>query len=441
MADVAVTRTPTLVLRFADLGIVTYGSLRVVGQPQRTVTWVIEEPFLLTALAALEAALPEPRYSETAVEALDRALRRGAFANRADELGLAYRLGVLLLSAAAWRLLEACAGDTRAVLFVAPSARLARIPWGLLAVPAARPGASEMMRARAAAMTTAGRQPADIPWPTVDSDELTDGRRMLELADVLFAVPVAITAAPRRAVSWHRRAGRPALVILDPRVPGQLPDSALGSVLGRPSADSLLGRHFAPDVGQGAVLPDVGDVVQLFRRADADRAWLAAQLAAGPARLLFVGHAVAGAEAAGGSAVYLAEERPLRAADVTAARLPIPPRVALLACASAGDYRFDEARGLVAAMVLGGAQLVTAVLWSLPTTVGLGRFAPPTPGHRADPMANLVAAVDDAHRQPNAGRAVNDWQRAQLRRWRHGESTANPVHWAALATFAVDGAR
>ena len=34
------------------------------------------------------------------------------------------------------------------------------------------------------------------------------------------------------------------------------------------------------------------------------------------------------------------------------ARLPFPPRVALLACASGGDYQFDEATGLVAAMIL-----------------------------------------------------------------------------------------
>jgi hypothetical protein len=30
----------TLVLRFADVGIATYASLRVVGQPSRTVAWV-----------------------------------------------------------------------------------------------------------------------------------------------------------------------------------------------------------------------------------------------------------------------------------------------------------------------------------------------------------------------------------------------------------------
>ncbi len=39
---------PTLVLRYADVGVATYASLRVVGQPSATVTWVIEESALRT---------------------------------------------------------------------------------------------------------------------------------------------------------------------------------------------------------------------------------------------------------------------------------------------------------------------------------------------------------------------------------------------------------
>mgnify|MGYP001555572625 FL=1 len=56
-------------------------------------------------------------------------------------------------------------------------------------------------------------------------------------------------------------------------------------------------------------------------------------------------------------------------------------------------------------------------------------------------MAEAVIAVDLAHRAREAGRAVNDWQRGQLRRWRSGELAASPLWWAALATFTVDGAR
>ncbi len=122
----------------------------------------------------------------------------------------------------------------------------------------------------------------------------------------------------------------------------------------------------------------------------------------------------------------------------------MPPRVALLACASGGDYQFDEATGLVAATILGGAQLVTATLWSLPTTAAYRQFVaedgdPADP--MTDPMTEIVAAIDSAHEADEAGCAVNRWQRAQMRRWRDGEASASPLYWGAVVSFAVDGAR
>jgi hypothetical protein len=123
------------------------------------------------------------------------------------------------------------------------------------------------------------------------------------------------------------------------------------------------------------------------------------------------------------------------------AKLPVPPRVALLACASGGDYQFDEATGLVAAMILCGAQLVTATLWSLPTAAGYRQFVPNSVDPEADPMVDAVVAVDSSHGDSDAGSAVNRWQREQMRRWRDGDLTASPLYWAALVTFAVDGAR
>jgi hypothetical protein len=59
----------------------------------------------------------------------------------------------------------------------------------------------------------------------------------------------------------------------------------------------------------------------------------------------------------------------------------------------------------------------------------------------ADPMAEVVVAVDQAHEAAEAGCAVNRWQRDQMRRWRDGDATASPLYWAALVSFAVDGAR
>ncbi|WP_273735542.1 CHAT domain-containing protein [Mycolicibacterium septicum] len=397
--------TDTLVLRFADVGIATYVSLRVVGEPQRSVTWVIEEPHMQAVEAALNPALPDPIGAETHSDAIERAVTTGAFATAEAEFDLARLLGSHLIGIDGWQLLADCVADVRPVLFVTPSPRLGRVPWGQLAMPG------------------------------------PDGFRLMELLDVLMAVPPNIVHAPRTPARWQDRLGHPPVLVLDPRIPGQRPDSALGSVLGRPSPQTPLSEHFGDLVAGHAVLPKVAETVELFRRTDTDRRWLADACAQDPSRLLYVGHASAADGATGHAdraALHLAEGRPLTAGEMIAARLRIPPRVALLACASGGDYRFDEAAGLVAAMILGGAQLVTATLWSLPTTAGFRQFgnAP-----EADPMADTIVGVDLAHRDDDAGLAVNRWQRASMRRWRDGDTTATPLHWAAMATFAVDGAR
>lgn len=445
--------TTTLVLRFADVGVATYASLRIVGQPERTVTWVVHEPIVLAALEELKGALPDPDGDESLADALDRALTRGPFATTQGELTLAYILGVLLISEPAWRLLAECVADPRPVLFVSPSARLARIPWGALAVPLTGPSPEELVAARKEAVTFKGTTAARIPWQLADIDTVTEGFRLMEMVDVVMAVPPNIVHAPRTPARWRERRSAPALLVVDPRVPGQRPDSALGSVLGRPSSESTLSRHFAELLAHRPVLPEVDAPVELFRRSDADRSWLAAQLDRAPSRMLYVGHASAAdrahgyadraalhlacTSAADGAAEPVGDHRPLLASDLMAAHLPVPPRVALLACGSGGDYQFDEATGLVAAMVLCGSELVTATLWSLPTTAGYRRFT----GRTEDPMAEVVVAVDDAHEADDAVLSLNRWQREQMRRWRNGETTASPLYWAAVVTFAVGGAR
>lgn len=447
---------PTLVLRYADVGIATYASLRIVGQPAKTVNWVVEEPILLAAIQELTDALPEPHDTESRRDAIERALARGPFAAPESELTLAYILGVLLIGQAGWQLLTECVASPRPVLFVSPSARLARVPWGLLALPKSGPSKEELVRARQDAITASGRVAARIPWQLADIHEHTDGHRLMELVDVLMAVPQNIVHAPRATVGWDSRRDGPPVLVLDPRVPGQRPDSALGSVLGRPSDQTPLARHFADVMQRRAVLPGAETAVELFRRQDADRRWLAELLAQHPSRLMYVGHAssadgdLAQADRAAlhlactaqipGDADAIGDHRPLTASDLMALQLPMPPRVALLACASGGDYQFDEATGLVAAMILGGAQLVTATLWSLPTTAAYRQFASGGDDF-TDPMAQVVTAVDEAHESVEAGCAVNRWQREQMRKWRDGTVTASPLYWGALVTFAVDGAR
>jgi hypothetical protein len=401
-------RRQTLVLRFADVGVATYASLRVVGQPSRTVTWVVEEPTLVGALQKLAQALPDPHGPETQRDAVQRAIATGPFASPSAESEIARDLGSELLAAPAWQMLTDCVTSPRAALFISPSARLARVPWAALAMPG------------------------------------DDGFRLIELVDVLMAAPPNIANASRRLVDWHSKKSGPPLLVLDPRVPGQRPDSPLGSVLGRPSTESPLAVHFGDLVQRGPVLPGVSTAVELFRRTDAGRAWLAGLLAHSPSRLLYVGHATAADGDVGHAdraALHLADDRPLTASDLMSAKLPFPPRVALLACASGGDYQFDEATGLVAAMILCGAQLVTATLWSLPTAAGYRQFTPSSVDTAADPMVEAIIAVDLAHQGADAGSAVNRWQRDQMRRWRDGDVTASPLYWAALVTFAVDGAR
>lgn len=399
---------PTLVLRFADVGVATYASLRLVGAPSRTITWVVEEPTLVSALRDIAQALPDPNGAESQRDAVERAVATGPFASTAAEAQIARNLGARLIPESAWQLLTDCAASPRAALFISPSARLARVPWCAVAMPG------------------------------------DDGFRLVELVDVLMAAPPNIVNAPRRPVEWRARKERPPLLVLDPRVPGQRPDSPLGSVLGRPSPEMPLARHFGEVMKRRAVLPDVATPVELFRRSDAGRAWLAGQLELEPSRLLYVGHATAADGDVGHAdraALHLADERPLTASDLMSAKLPFPSRVALLACASGGDYQFDEATGLVAAFILGGAQLVTATLWSLPTAAGYRHFAPDSVDASADPMSDAIAAVDAAHEESDAGSAVNRWQRSQMRRWRDGDVAASPLYWAALVTFAVDGAR
>src|SRR5262249_62427060 len=100
---------------------------------------------------------PERHGSESRVDAIERALAEGPFSTAENELTLAYILGVLLIGSAGWQLLTECMASPRAVLFISPSARLARVPWGLLAVPKSGPSEEELGGARPGARAAQGR--------------------------------------------------------------------------------------------------------------------------------------------------------------------------------------------------------------------------------------------------------------------------------------------
>ena len=79
-------------------------------------------------------------------------------------------------------------------------------------------------------------------------------------------------------------------------------------------------------------------------------------------------------------------------------------------------------RDLCAALL--GAGLVAATVWALPTSAA-------APG--ADPMAELIIAVDTALAGADPVAELCAWQRTRLAHWReHPEPARSPVFWAAL---------
>ena len=178
----------------------------------------------------------------------------------------------------------------------------------------------------------------------------------MELADVLDGGAVehrplgadtgVLGRSPRRPAAATSIRGCQANARLGPGL------GARQAVIGKPSGTTLCAADAEPCGPAGRLRRS-----RTVRRADADRRWLGRQLDQQPSRLLYVGHATAADGDIGHAdraALHLAEERPVTAADLMSAKLPLPPRIAMIACASGGDYQFDEATGLVAAMILAG---------------------------------------------------------------------------------------
>lgn len=416
--------TPTVIVRMADAGDV-YVSWRWVGDSaQRGASMLPEEP-AMRAVGMLADALPRPGESG----GLERALTTGAFADYEREYAVAQALSRALLPyGLAAQLYELWQRGVRPHIRLQPSPRVAQVPWELIAP---------------------------------DRDV-----RLVDIADVSLLAPASVVQAPGRiAHEWTRTQASPVVAVLDPRVPGFRADSTLGSVLGRMTADTPLAQRIADYARQGRLRPAVEDPVEVFRRTDVDRAWLGATLREGASRMIYVGHVTAAAPESGRSedaelhlsctaeAVGFAEptrtHRPLSAKDlllgthtidpdpVAGPHLwPIPSRVALIACESGGDLRFSEALGLTAAMISGGAELVTASRWPLPTDLAFQRVAGAPP--EAHPLQQAICAIDAAHEQPDPVSALAEWQRARLAAWRDtGGIQHSPVLWSAFATMCA----
>ncbi|MGI5223138.1 CHAT domain-containing protein [Nocardia sp. CA-290969] len=414
---------PTVIVRMADAGDV-YVSWRWVDGTAAPGVSVLPGDDIDAAVRDLTAALPAP---ETA-GGLEKALTSGAFATPASEYELGRTLSRALLPVTlAGQLYDLYRRGVRPHIRLQPSPRVAQVPWEIIAP---------------------------------DRDV-----RLIDFADVSLLAPAGIVHAPVRVPrSWPVSRDLPVVAVLDPRVPGFRADSALGSVLGRMDRPTPLTTRIAGHLAAGRLRPSAAEPSGVFRRTDLDRAWLSRTLRAGASRLIYVGHVTAAPPESGQSentelhlactagAVGFAEaqrdHRPLSAKDLLLGTYtlepepvaghelwPIPARVALIACESGGDLRFTEALGLTAAMITGGAELVTATRWPLPTDLAYQRFGA-TPG--ATPLQDAICAVDAAHDEPDPVRYLTAWQRERLRAWREtGAVEHSPLLWSALATFTT----
>jgi tetratricopeptide (TPR) repeat protein len=403
----------TFLLRFADAGH-TFVTWRTTEDLDTVHTHPIDAALVGTARAYLDAASPTPHEGESVTDAVRRSLSDEAFGSHAGEQRLARVLALNLLPAdLVERLRRSAAGGSRPLLRIQPSPSLAGVPWGLLALPDRR--ADHVL---------------DIGeiGSCFDSDE-----RVLDIADVSLLAPAGIPRRPPAA------ADGPPVYLLDPRIPGQSAFGELGSVLGKQDAMSPLIRHLDARLADGPVLPAAARGLELVRRTDTDRRLLAELLARPCSRLVFVGHVSRvrdeyGAQTAlhlsctadlPGTAAPIGAHRPFTAADLALSEMDtMPARVALIGCASASDFGLAEPFGVLLAAVAAGAGLVAATVWALPTSAAV-------PG--ADPMSELVIAVDTALAGEDPVAELNAWQRARLARWREKpEPAGSPVFWAPL---------
>jgi len=414
---------PTVAVRMADAGDLYMSWQWTDGSALPGVT-VLPGDDIDAAVGNLSAALPAPEVAG----GLEKALTSGAFAAPGTEYELARDLSRALLPYdLAGQLYELYQRGVRPHIRLQPSPRVAQVPWEILA-----------------------------PAPDV---------RLIDIADISLLVPAGIVHAPVRVPrSWAASHDLPVVAVLDPRVPGFRADSALGSVLGRMDRPTPLTARIAGHLAAGRLRPVVPEPQAVFRRTDLDRHWLSETLRAGASRLIYVGHVTAASPETGQSEnteLHLActadtvgfaepqrDHRPLSAKDLLLGTYtlesepvagnelwPIPARVALIACESGGDLRFTEALGLIAAMVTGGAELVTATRWPLPTDLAFQRFGA---APEVTPLQDTICAVDSAHDTDDPVPTLTAWQRERLDRWRStGAVEHSPLLWSSFATFTT----
>ena len=248
---------------------------------------------------------------------------------------------------------------------------------------------------------------AQVPWDALAIDDAGD-RRLVECATVVAGLPATLHVG--RARLPDRGAASPVLRVVDPGPPEK--ERLLPGGTGRWENELCL---------DGEYLEPLDDT---FSRRD-----LGARLREHPARLVYYGHAVPGADEAPAAAGLLLSDRGGQPDVFTAfdwlaepALYPAPPRVAVIACGSDDSTLFEQS-GIPVAAINAGAELLTATRWILPVDQTLKGGCPT--------MA-LGMAVDTAHAEADPLAAVRRWQIRRLQRWRdRGEVADTPLLWTS----------
>lgn len=333
------------------------------------------------ALARLRQCHPDPLPGESGHEAWMRQ-HDGALGHRSFEAEgeLAAALGAALLpdELAADLRRRASRDEPPMSLVIAPAPILGRVPFALLAVPAAPPEARPL--------------------------------RILESAVVRLTPSAALVHALGGTATPFAGSRRPlAVAVIDP----------LGDLAHARTAPAGARRILAGPCALADQAPDIS--------APATRAELASTLTAvgrgTPGVLVYQGHAVAGTTGISGTAALLLSDGEVRASDLlhadrANATFPFPDRVLLSACSSSGAAGTAEWLGLGPAALWAGAREVVVTSWSVLDEDAV---------RNCDlDLARMLRRSDDV------AVGLRDLQLAWMADWqRGGASHGPPVVWAA----------
>lgn len=368
---------------------------------------------LTHALLSPIAVDGDPTTPDAREAAVVRALTRGSFADPQCTMDLARECSDLVFphtSGFFERLHQERSRGRRVTVRVIPSPSLSRVPFELLPDP--------------------------------------DGTPLMELARIVYEVPATVHLdRPRLPSRFDPEA--PPLFSIDPRLPSK--SGFLPVLFHGPSQDYL---H------EGLGIQPASRHIDPFTLSEQLRA------EAPPSRWLFLGHVSSRDDQPGSAALHLStphngapdgsaalmrgNHRPFTAIDLLLGvpakdagsrapghqRWPMPPRVALVACASGSDHASVETFGLVVSAALNGAEFITTTRWVMPTDAAFHHCTGTTDRH---PTSDLVIAINQAHADPaDPIDALRTWQIERYRSFKAtGDLCDTPLLWAGVTTHHV----